>query len=115
MRTLRQIKEAGVTIKACSHITGGGFYENVPRMLTDGIRAVIQKDSYQVPEIFRLMAEKGNVTEQMMYNTFNMGIGMALAVDASQAEKTIEAAKEAGVEAYTIGEMVEGDKGVTLC
>ncbi len=115
VRTLRQIKEAGVTIKACSHITGGGFYENVPRMLTDGIRAVIQKDSYQVPEIFRLMAEKGNVTEQMMYNTFNMGIGMALAVDASQAEKTIEAAKEAGVEAYTIGEMVEGDKGVTLC
>lgn len=115
VRTLRQIKEAGVKIKACSHITGGGFYENVPRMLTDGIRAVIQKNSYQVPEIFHLMAEKGNVTEQMMYNTFNMGIGMALAVDASQAAKTIEAAKEAGVEAYTIGEMVEGDKGVTLC
>ena len=115
MRTLRKIKEAGVTIKACSHITGGGFYENVPRMLTDGIRAVIQKDSYQVPEIFRLMAEKGNVTEQMMYNTFNMGIGMALAVDAAQVAKTIEAAKEAGVKAYTIGETVEGDKGVTLC
>lgn len=115
VRTLRQIKEAGVTIKACSHITGGGFYENVPRMLTDGIHAVIHKDSYRVPEIFRLMAEKGNVTEQMMYNTFNMGIGMALAVDAAQAAKTIEAAKEAGVEAYTIGETVEGDKGVTLC
>ena len=115
VRTLRKIKEAGVTIKACSHITGGGFYENVPRMLTDGIRAVIQKDSYQVPEIFRLMAEKGNVTEQMMYNTFNMGIGMALAVDAAQVAKTIEAAKEAGVKAYTIGETVEGDKGVTLC
>lgn len=115
VRTLRQIKEAGVLIKACSHITGGGFYENVPRMLPDGIHAVIQKDSYPVPEIFRLMQKKGNVEEQMMYNTFNMGIGMVLAVDAAQAAQTIAAAKETGVEAYTIGEAGAGEKGVTLC
>lgn len=115
VRTLRKIKEAGVVLKACSHITGGGFYENVPRMLPDGVCAVIRKDSYPVPEIFRLLAEKGNVEEQMMYNTFNMGIGMVLGVDASQAERTIEAAGLAGVEAYRIGVADEGEKGVTLC
>lgn len=115
VQTLKKIKEAGVRIKACSHITGGGFYENVPRMLPDGIRAVIRKDSYPVPEIFRLLAEKGNVEEQMMYNTFNMGIGMVLAVDAAQAAQTVELAKEAGVAAYLIGELEEGEKGVTLC
>lgn len=115
VRVLRQIKEAGVKVKACSHITGGGFYENVPRMLPDGIRAVIQKDSYQVPEIFALIAEKGNVEEQMMYNTFNMGIGMVLAVDPADADAVLTAAKEAEVPAYTIGEAAEGEKGVTLC
>lgn len=115
VRVLRQIKEAGVKVKACSHITGGGFYENVPRMLPDGIRAVIQKDSYQVPEIFALIAEKGNVEEQMMYNTFNMGIGMVLAVDPADADAVLTAAKEAEVPAYTIGEVAEGEKGVTLC
>lgn len=115
VRTLRKIKEAGVAIKACSHITGGGFYENVPRMLIDGVHAKIRKDSYPIPEIFRLMAEKGNVSEQMMYNTFNMGIGMVLAVDASQAKAAIDAAAETGVEAYVIGEVSNGEKGVTLC
>lgn len=119
VQTLKKIKEAGVRIKACSHITGGGFYENVPRMLPDGMRAVIRKDSYPVPEIFKLLAEKGNVEEQMMYNTFNMGIGMVMAVDAAQSAQTIEltikAAKEAGVAAYPIGELEEGEKGVTLC
>ena len=119
VQALKKIKEAGVRIKACSHVTGGGFYENVPRMLPDGMRAVIRKDSYPVPEIFKLLAEKGNVEEQMMYNTFNMGIGMVLAVDAAQAAQTIEltikAAKEAGVAAYPIGELEEGEKGVTLC
>lgn len=115
VRTLRQIREAGVGIKACSHITGGGFYENIPRMLPDGVRAVIHKDSYQVPEIFRLLAEKGAIEEAMMYNTFNMGIGMVLGVGAAQAEQAIAAAQAAGVAAYRIGEVADGEKGVTLC
>lgn len=115
VRALRQIKEAGVKIKACSHITGGGFYENVPRMLPDGIRAVIRRDSYQVPEIFALIAEKGNVEEKMMYNTFNMGIGMVLAADPADVDAVLKAAKEAEVPAHIIGEAGEGEKGVTLC
>ena len=72
VKALKNIKKSGVTVKACSHITGGGFYENVPRMLKDGVRAVIRKDSYPVPPIFKLLAEKGQIEEQMMYNTFNM-------------------------------------------
>ncbi|MDE7311434.1 MAG: phosphoribosylformylglycinamidine cyclo-ligase [Eubacterium sp.] len=115
VRALRQIREAGVRIKACSHITGGGFYENVPRMLPDGICAVMKKDSYQVPEIFRLLAEKGNVEEAMMYNTFNMGIGMVLAVGPADVDAVKKAAKEADVPAYVIGEAAAGEKGVTLC
>ena len=86
VRALRSIKEAGVTVKACSHITGGGFYENVPRMLKEGTTAVIQKDSYPIPPIFRLMAKKGNIEEKMMYNTYNMGIGMIVAVSPEDAE-----------------------------
>ena len=82
VKALRSVKEAGIVIKGCSHITGGGFYENIPRMLPEGVRAVIKKDSYEVPAIFRLMARTGNVEEEMMYNTYNMGIGRMLAVDA---------------------------------
>ncbi len=111
---LKKIREAGVRIKACSHITGGGFYENVPRMLPEGICAVIKKDSYQVPEIFKILAEKGNVDEAMMYNTFNMGIGMVLALDPADADAAKKAAEEAGVAAFVIGEAT-GEKGVTLC
>ena len=72
VKALRTIKESGVKIKACSHITGGGFYENVPRMLKDGVQAVIRKDSYPVPPIFGMLAEKGGIDEKMMYNTYNM-------------------------------------------
>lgn len=115
VQAFRQIREAGVCIKACSHITGGGFYENVPRMLPDGIHAMIRRDSFQAPEIFKLIAEKGAIEEQMMYNTFNMGIGMVLAVDAAQAEQTVLAAQAADVAAFVIGEAVDGEKGVTLC
>ena len=115
VKALRSVKEAGILIKGCSHITGGGFYENIPRMLPDGVRAVIKKDSYEVPAIFRLMARTGNVEEEMMYNTYNMGIGMMLAVDASEADKAIAALKEAGEEAYLVGQVEAGDKGVTLC
>lgn len=115
VKALKSVKAAGVRVKACSHITGGGFYENVPRMLKDGIRAEIRKDSYEVPPIFRLMAEKGQVEEKVMYNTFNMGIGMIVAVDPADAEKTMEAMKAAGETPYVIGSLTAGEKGVTLC
>ncbi len=112
---LKQIKDAGAVIKACSHITGGGFYENVPRMLPDGVHAVIKKDSYEVPAIFGLLARTGNIEEKIMYNTYNMGIGMVLGIDAADADKVIAAAGRAGTQAYIIGEVTEGEKGVTIC
>ena len=115
VKALRSIKEAGVRIKACSHITGGGFYENVPRMLPEGKQAVIRKDSYEVPSIFKLMAKKGQVEEKMMYNTYNMGLGMVLAVDPADVDKTMEAIKAAGETPYVVGEIKDGEKGVTLC
>ena len=115
VKALKSIKKAGVAVKACSHITGGGFYENVPRMLKDGVRAVIKKDSYEVPAIFKLLQEKGNIAEDMMYNTFNMGIGMIVAVDPADAEKAIEAIRAAGDTPYVIGSIEEGEKGVALC
>ncbi len=114
VKALKAVKEAGVTIHACSHITGGGFYENVPRMLKEGKRAVVHKDSYEVPYLFKLMAEKGNVAEEMMYNTYNMGIGMILAVDASDADKVLAALETTGDKGYRIGEIVNGEKGVDL-
>ena len=115
VQALRSIKEAGVTIKGCSHITGGGFFENIPRMLPDGIRALIKKDSYEVPPIFRLMQKKGAIEEQMMYNTFNMGLGMVLAVEPKDADKTIAAIEAAGEKAFVVGSCISGKKGVDLC
>ena len=115
VKALKSAKEAGVRIHACSHITGGGFYENVPRMLRDGVRAEIRKDSYEVPAIFRLMAEKGEVSEHVMYNTFNMGVGMVVAVDPADALKTLEAFRAAGEKSFVIGECKAGEKGVDLC
>ena len=115
VKALKSIKKAGVAVKACSHITGGGFFENVPRMLKDGVRAVIKKDSYEVPAIFKLLQEKGNIAEEMMYNTFNMGIGMIVAVDPADAEKAMEAIRAAGDTPYVIGSIEEGEKGVALC
>ena len=115
VKALRSVKEAGVRIRACSHITGGGFYENVPRMLPEGKQAVIRKDSYEVPSIFKLMAKKGQVEEKMMYNTYNMGLGMVLAVDPADVDKTMEAIKAAGETPYVVGEIKDGEKGVTLC
>jgi len=115
VKALKNIKKAGVSIKACSHITGGGFYENVPRMLKDGVRAVIRKDSYEVPAVFKLLAEKGGIAEEMMYNTFNMGIGMIVAADPADVDKTMEAIRAAGDIPYVIGSIEEGEKGVTLC
>lgn len=115
VKALKSIREAGVTIQACSHITGGGFYENVPRMLRDGVVARIEKDSYPVPPIFRLMQKKGDVEEKIMYNTYNMGIGMVLAVRPEDVEKTMDAVTAAGEYPYRIGSIVEGQKGVELC
>ncbi len=114
VKALRSVKEAGVTIKGCSHITGGGFYENIPRMLPEGVRAVVKKNSYEVPAIFKLLAKNGNIAEEMMYNTYNMGIGMMLAVDSADVDKTIAALKAAGEEAYLVGQIEAGEKGVTL-
>lgn len=115
VKALKAIKEAGVKIKACSHITGGGFYENIPRMLPDGIHAVVEKNSYEIPAIFKMLATDGNIKEEMMYNTFNMGIGMVVAVSPKNVDKTMEALKAAGETSYKIGYVKNGEKGVTLC
>ena len=112
VKALKNVKEAGVRIHGCSHIKAGGFYENVPRMLREGTRAVIEKNSYQVPPIFRLMAEKGNIEEQMMYNTFNMGLGMVLAAAPEDVEKAMEAIRLAGDTPYVVGRIEAGEKGV---
>ena len=115
VKALKAVKNAGVRVRACSHITGGGFYENIPRMLSEGMHAVVKKDSYEVPAIFKLMQEKGNIEEHMMYNTFNMGLGMIVAVDAADVDKTMEAIKSTGDKPFVVGEIKAGEKGVTLC
>ncbi|MDE6420861.1 MAG: phosphoribosylformylglycinamidine cyclo-ligase, partial [Lachnospiraceae bacterium] len=115
VKALKSVRDAGVTIKACSHITGGGFYENIPRMLGDGVRAVVHKDSYEVPAIFRLLQKKGNIDETIMYNTYNMGIGMIAAVAADDVKRTMEALQAARETPYVIGEIEAGEKGVVLC
>lgn len=115
VKALKSIKNAGVRVHACSHITGGGFYENVPRMLKEGTRAVIKKDSYPVPPIFSLLARTGGIEEQMMYNTYNMGLGMVVAVAPEDVDKTVAAIKEAGEQPYVVGHIEAGEKGVTLC
>lgn len=115
VKALRSIKEAGVRIKACSHITGGGFYENVPRMLRERTHAVIEKDSFVIPPIFKMLANDGNVAEEAMFNTYNMGVGMVMAVERNDVETTIEAIRSAGETPYILGEIRNGEKGVTLC
>ena len=107
VKALKSIKDAGVTIKGCSHITGGGFYENIPRMLPDGVRAVVKKDSYPVLPIFKLLAKTGNIEEKMMYNTYNMGLGMVMAVNAADVDKTMEAMRSAGDRPYVVGKIIE--------
>lgn len=114
VKALRTIKEGGVTIKGCSHITGGGFYENIPRMLPENAHANIKVGSYEIPPIFDMLAKEGNISKEMMYNTYNMGIGMLLAVDTADADKTVALAEQAGEKAYIIGEIAEGEKGISL-
>ncbi len=114
VKALKEVKNAGVRIKACSHITGGGFYENIPRMLPEGKRAVVEKGSYPIPPIFTMMQREGNVAEEMMYNTYNMGLGMIVAVDPADVDKTMEAMRKAGDTPYVVGKIVDGEKGVDL-
>ena len=114
VKAMKSMKDAGVKVKACSHITGGGFYENIPRMLKDDTVAVIEKNSYPIPPIFTLMAKKGNFDEQMMYNTYNMGLGLVIAVDPAQADAAIAAIEAAGEKAYRVGSIEAGEKGVIL-
>ena len=115
VKALKNVKNAGVRIKGCSHITGGGFFENVPRMLPENVRAIIKKESYPVPALFDLIQKNGNIEEHMMYNTFNMGLGMVIAVNPKDVETTMKAIEEAGDKCYVVGNIVEGDKGVDLC
>jgi phosphoribosylformylglycinamidine cyclo-ligase len=115
VNALKSVRESGVKIKACSHITGGGFYENIPRMLPEGKHAVIEKNSYPIPPIFTMMAREGNVEEHMMYNTYNMGLGMIIAVDPADVDAAVEAIKKAGDSPYIVGKIKDGEKGVTLC
>ncbi len=115
VKALKSIKEAGVTVHGCSHITGGGFYENIPRMLPEGVRAVVKKDSYEVPPIFKLLQKTGDIAEEMMYNTYNMGLGMVLAIDPADVDKTMEAIRKTGDVPYIVGSCEAGEKGVTLC
>lgn len=115
VKALKNVKNAGVRIKGCSHITGGGFFENVPRMLPENVRAIIKKESYPVPALFDLIQKNGNIEEHMMYNTFNMGLGMVIAVNPEDVETTMKAIEEAGDKCYVVGNIVEGDKGVYLC
>mgnify|MGYP000190450423 FL=1 len=114
VKALRSVKEGGITIKGCSHITGGGFYENIPRMLHDGVHAQIKADSYEIPPIFDMLAKDGDIAKEMMYNTYNMGVGMILAVDAKDADKTVELVNASGQKGFIIGEITEGEKGITL-
>lgn len=115
VKALNAVKAAGITIKGCSHITGGGFYENIPRMLPGDAVAVIHKDSYPILPIFKLLMERGNISEEMMYNTYNMGIGMMLCVNKEDADKVIAAVETTGDKAYLIGEIEKGEKGIRLC
>ncbi len=116
VKALDKVRLSGFEIKGCSHITGGGFYENIPRMLPDGIVAKIDRKSYPIPPIFELLQKEGSIKDEMMYNTYNMGLGMVLCVDKKSADGVVEAVNNAGEKAYVIGETVEGSKkGVELC
>ncbi len=115
VKALKSLKSGGVVVKACSHITGGGFYENIPRMLKDGVTAVIRKNSYPIPPIFGMLSVDGNIEEKMMYNTYNMGIGMMLCVKADEADEALRLIAASGEKAYIVGEIENGEKGVRLC
>ena len=114
VKALKAVKDAGIKIHGCSHITGGGFYENIPRMLPDNVKAVVKKDSYEVPPIFKLIQSTGDIAQEMMYNTFNMGIGMVIAVDSKDVDTTVNRIKSAGQKAFVVGDVVAGNGDVEL-
>ncbi len=116
VKALKSVKNAGVNIKGCSHITGGGFYENIPRMFPDGIGARIRLDSYEVPPVFDMIQKDGRIEKEMMYNTYNMGIGMMLSLDGADVDRTVKAIEEAGEKAFVVGETIASDKKeIVLC
>ena len=115
VKAVKALLKAGIDAHAISHITGGGFYENVPRMMTDGLTARIETGAFPIPPIFDLIHHAGNIPQRDMFNTFNMGIGMILAVPADQAAKAIAIANEAGEKAYNIGQVVSGEDKVVIC
>lgn len=115
VKALRELRQGNVNIKACSHITGGGFYENIPRMLPEGIHGVVNKNSYEIPPIFGMLQKDGEIDEHVMYNTYNMGLGMMIAVDPTEADRALQLIHGAGDKGYVIGEMKQGTKGVTIC
>ncbi len=114
VKALKNVKDAGVTVKGCSHITGGGFYENIPRMLPDGVKAIVSKSSYDIPPIFDLLQKTGGIDEEMMYATYNMGLGMIIAVDEADVEKAMAAIEAAGDKAYEVGHIEAGAKEAVL-
>ncbi len=114
VKALKAVKDAGVTIHGCSHITGGGFYENIPRMLPGSVKAVVKKDSYDIPPIFKLIQSTGDIAEEMMYNTFNMGLGMVIAVDSKDVDATLTGIESAGQKAFVVGDVVAGNGDVEL-
>ena len=102
-------------VKGISHITGGGFYENIPRALPKGLTAKITKSAVKVLPIFDLIAKTGNIPERDMYNTYNMGVGMSIIVPANEVDTALEILKAHGEDAYVIGEIIKGDDGVVFC
>jgi len=115
VKALRALREAGIEVKGCSHITGGGFYENIPRMLPEGIGARVEKGSYELPPIFSLLQKSGDIDEHVMYNTYNMGVGMVLAVDPASADACVRTLTEAGEKAWILGETTAGRKEAVIC
>jgi phosphoribosylformylglycinamidine cyclo-ligase len=115
VKTMQGLKDGNVTIKACSHITGGGFYENIPRMLPEGMHGNVRLDSYDIPPLFKMLQREGNIADQAMYNTFNMGIGMAIVVNQDKADEAVRLINETGEKAYILGEITGGTRGISLC
>ena len=115
VKPILALLNADITVRSISHITGGGFYENIPRSLPSGLCARIRRSSLRIPPIFDLIAKTGNIPERDMYNTFNMGVGMSVIVKPEEADRALEILREAGEDAYIMGEILPGGEGVVLC
>lgn len=115
VKPILALLDSGVSVRSISHITGGGFYENIPRSLPAGLCARIERSSLRTPPIFDLIARTGNIPERDMFNTFNMGVGMSVIVGSQDAERAVEVLRGAGEDAYIMGEIINGEAGVLLC